>query len=295
MRKSSRWPVALPAVVLLAAAATATANGSDVVKGSFERTLKVTGPVDLEVTTGSGDIKVRTGEAGTVEIKARIQGHYDRDQEGGNVEESVHYLEQHPPIEQDGNHIRIGRMEDRHLSRNISIDYELTVPAETQFNGQTGSGDLSVEGIRGPVDAKTGSGNMDFRSISSNVRVRTGSGDAKFEGISADRVEIETGSGNTDLRDMRCSLSLRTGSGDIRAQGEPTGEWNLRSGSGEITIHLPSELAFDLDAHTSSGGVSTGLPITLQGTLGRGELRGKVRGGGVRLELHTGSGDIRVE
>ena len=55
-------------------------------------------------------------------------------------------------------------MEDRHLSRNISIDYELTVPTETQFNGQTGSGDLSVEGIRGPVDAKTGSGDMSFRS-----------------------------------------------------------------------------------------------------------------------------------
>src|SRR3989442_11096878 len=166
MRRSLRWSVALPAVVLLAAA-TATAKWSDVVKGSFERTLKVTGPVDLEVTTGSGDIKVRTGEAGTVEIKARIQGHYDRDQEGGNVEERVHYLEQHPPIEQDGNHIRIGRMEDRHLSRNISIDYELTVPTKRQFNGQTGSGNFSVEGIRGPVDAKTGSGNMDFRSISS--------------------------------------------------------------------------------------------------------------------------------
>src|SRR5207247_5903881 len=111
-------------------------------------------------------------------------GHHDQDKEGGNVKKQARYLEQHPPIEQDGNHIRIGLMEDRHLSRNISIDYELTVPAETQFNGQTGSGDLSVEGIRGPVDAKTGSGHTDFRSISTNDRVRTGSREGKFAGTS---------------------------------------------------------------------------------------------------------------
>ena len=28
------------------------------IKGSFERTLQVSGPVDLEVTTGSGDITI---------------------------------------------------------------------------------------------------------------------------------------------------------------------------------------------------------------------------------------------
>ena len=30
-------------------------------EGSFEKTLKVSGPVNLDVETGSGDIEIRTG------------------------------------------------------------------------------------------------------------------------------------------------------------------------------------------------------------------------------------------
>jgi len=87
---------------------------------------------------------------------------------------------------------------------------------------------------------------------------------------------------------------VRTGSGDIRAAGEPTGDWTLEAGSGGITVQLPAETGFDLDAHTSSGEIHSDLPITMQGSIGRGELRGKVKGGGTRLELRTGSGDISI-
>ena len=54
------------------------------------------------------------------------------------------------------------------------------------------------------------------------------------------------------------------------------------------------QAGFDLVAHTSSGEVRSDLPITVQGSLGHGELRGKVRGGGVRVEVSTGSGDIHI-
>jgi DUF4097 and DUF4098 domain-containing protein YvlB len=89
-------------------------------------------------------------------------------------------------------------------------------------------------------------------------------------------------------------MSVRTGSGDISAEGELTGDWTLHAGSGGISVRLPSEAGFDLDAHTSSGEIHTGLPITVQGSIGRGDLRGKVKGGGMRLELRTGSGDITI-
>ncbi len=69
----------------------------------------------------------------------------------------------------------------------------------------------------------------------------------------------------------------------------------LHAGSGEVTLRLPSQAGFDLVAHTSSGEVRSDLPITVQGSLGHGELRGKVRGGGVRVEVSTGSGDIHIE
>jgi hypothetical protein len=266
---------------------------SDAIRGSFERSLKVSGPVDIDVATGSGDIIVRRGEGGTVRIRGKIQAHDDRGD--SNTEKKVRSLEQNPPIQQDGTHIRIGRVEDRESTRNISIDYELEVLVETQVSSTTGSGDVSVEGIRGPVNARSGSGDMKFRAVQSDVNLRTGSGDAKLEEISGGKVEVETGSGDVELRDSRCAMHVRTGSGDIRAQGELAGDWNLHAGAGGISVRLPPETGFDLDAHTSSGEIHTRLPITVQGSIGQGELRGKVKGGGARLELSTGSGDISID
>jgi Putative adhesin len=262
------------------------------VKGSFERSLKVSGPVDLEVSTGSGDIAIRPGEAGTVRISGKIQAHDNWDD--GNAEKKVRYLEQNPPIEQDGNHIRIGRLEDRELSRNVSVDYEIEVPVEAQVTSTTGSGEVSVEGIRGPVRVTSGSGDMKLHSLQSDVTLKTGSGDVSLEEVSGGRVEVQTGSGDVKLRDLRCAMQVRTGSGDISAEGELTGDWSLQAGSGGISVQLTSETGFDLDAHTSSGEIHTGLPISVEGSIGHGELHGKVKGGGARLQLRTGSGDITI-
>jgi hypothetical protein len=293
MRAQFRYALVIPVTVAATALSACALDSS--VRGSFQRTLKVAGPIELQVSTGSGDIVVRAGDSATVQIHGKIQAHDEWRGGTAEAEQKVRYLETHPPIEQDGSHIRVGRIEDSELSRNISIDYEITAPTETQLGSQTGSGDLTVEGIRGPVDAHTGSGDMKFSSINGDVQARSGSGDGKFEHISGERVEIESGSGDMELHDVRSALRVRTGSGNINAEGKPAGDWVLRAGSGEVTLHLPSQTGFDLVAHTSSGEINSDLPITVQGSMTHGELRGKVRGGGVRVEVNTGSGDIRID
>ena len=65
--------------------------------------------------------------------------------------------------------------------------------------------------------------------------------------------------------------------------------------SGGVRLKLASDAAFDLDAHTSSGSISVNQPVTVQGTIGRKELHGKVRGGGVPVEVETGSGNIEIQ
>src|SRR5713226_3154487 len=121
--------LALAALPALAAAA----------EGKFERTLKVTGAVDLDIQTGAGSIQIRSGDAATVRILGTIRARGDwRDDR--DVEERVRRLESNPPIEQNGNSIRIGHLDDRESQRNISISYEVSVPAETRVRSHTGSG-----------------------------------------------------------------------------------------------------------------------------------------------------------
>src|SRR6202162_3447042 len=153
MRIGTRtFPVLLALVLSLAAAMAARpALASD--DGHFDRTLTVTGAVDLDVQTGSGEITVRTGDSSKVEIHAKIHG-----SGWGDVEQHIHEIENNPPIEQSGNTIRIGHIENHEWKRNISISYELIVPTQTKLRSESGSGDQRADGISGPADMNSGSG-----------------------------------------------------------------------------------------------------------------------------------------
>jgi DUF4097 and DUF4098 domain-containing protein YvlB len=297
-------------------------------EGSFQRTLQVSGPVHLELTTGSGNVHVRAGSSNQLQVTGHIKA---TQWFAGNVEEKIKRLEANPPIQQNGNDIRIGHVEDPELRRNISISYEVIAPPETDLRVQTGSGDQRVEGIRGPLDAnagsgglkisaigdrvhaETGSGDIDIDRVKGNVHARTGSGSIEANDIAgafeADSgsghitlqqtapgsVRVDTGSGGMELRGVRGSLEAKAGSGTIEAEGSPTGAWNVHTGSGTVNLKLPSDAAFDLDAHTSSGSISIDHPHTVQGSIGRKEVRGRVGGGGVPVEVETGSGDIQIQ
>ncbi len=42
-------------------------------EGSFQRTLTVTGPVHMDLTTGSGDVQVRAGNSNQVQVTGHIR------------------------------------------------------------------------------------------------------------------------------------------------------------------------------------------------------------------------------
>ena len=67
--------------------------------GSFERTLNVTGFVDLDLVTDAGGIYVTPGPAGTVRIRGILRAE-DNWFRRGDAESRIRELEAHPPIEQ---------------------------------------------------------------------------------------------------------------------------------------------------------------------------------------------------
>jgi hypothetical protein len=280
------------------------------VRGSFQRSFQVTGTVDLEVLTHSGDIKVHTGPAGSVSISGKI---FVGDQWfSGDRQAQVSELEKNPPIRQTGNSIRI----DYVNVRNISIDYDITVPADTRLRTHSGSGDQTVEGLQsnlelesgsgdmrlndltGDLQVHTGSGNVEARDVTGDFNAEAGSGDIRLNGRGNGDVRVHTGSGNIELREVRGTVRAEAGSGDITIDGAPTGVWDVRTGSGNVRLRLPSEAAFDLGASTGSGTVTVDHPVTMtiQGNVQRAQrsISGKVRGGGPMLTVHTGSGDVQI-
>jgi DUF4097 and DUF4098 domain-containing protein YvlB len=302
--------------------------------GHFERTLQVNGTVELEVSSGSGNINVHQGGEGSVSVTAKIHSNNGTSWlfGSGNIEERIRKIEQNPPIVQQGNTIRVGRIEDRELTRNISIDYDVTVPSQTRLTSHTGSGDQTISGLQQPMTAKTGSGNVTVDRISAETRVSSGSGDLKINSVkgilyadtgsgnihaddiagdvfantgsgdvevrqsAGGSVKAQTGSGNIRLHGVKGGLRADAGSGNIQAEGDPTSDWRLGAGSGNITLKVPTQASFNIDARTSSGTLKlNNHQVTTQGTLARNHIQGKVGNGGVLLDVHTGSGDIELE
>lgn len=299
----------IPQIGLLVLASTVAFASTP--QGTFDRTFQVTGPVDLAVQTRSGDITVRTGPAGTVSIHGKI---YVGDHWlFGSRHTDVSDIQNNPPVRQDGNNIRI----DYVSTRDISIDYEITVPEDTTVRSQSGSGDQTVEGTRGNADLQSGSGDMKIARLTGEVRLQTGSGDVVAREISgavrgntgsgnmeleesgSGDVDLHTGSGNIQVRGIRGAFRAEAGSGDITADGTQTGDWQIRTGSGNVHVHLPANAGFDADISTSSGTLDIDMPITttVQGRVNDSHktIVGKVRGGGPLVTLRTGSGDIHIE
>jgi Putative adhesin len=299
--------LAIALAVLLAS----TFAAASTPQGRFEKTFQVSGAVNLEVQTHSGDIIIRSGPAGSVSIRGKIfvGDHWLF----GSRHADVSDIEQHPPLRQDGNTIRI----DYVNMRDISVDYEITVPEDTTIRSHSGSGDQTIEGTRGNADLQsgsgdvklsrltgeirlqTGSGNVRAREISGPVRGGAGSGDIELEEMGSGDIDLHTGSGNITARGIQGAFRAEAGSGDITAEGTQTGEWEVRTGSGNVHVRLPANAAFDANISTSSGTLDVDAPLTMtvQGRVQdtRKSIVGKVRGGGPLLSLRTGSGDIHIQ
>jgi len=278
---------------------------------SFDRTLTVNGPVTLHVSTGAGYIHVSPGS----DSQVHIVGHVKSSNSwwgGGSSDDAVSKVASNPPINQAGNIIRVGEGSDDSM-RHVSIDYEITTPANTMLTAESGSGDLQLSNLNGTVRAhtgsgsiradklgagsrlETGSGSIEATNLMGSTTLQTGSGEVQAELGSAGDVVAGTGSGSIKLTNVQGAIKAETGSGSLEISGQPTSPWKLETGSGDVSLQVGGNARFTLDAQTGSGSVKTDLPLTMRGSLDKHHVTGTVNGGGPTIKAETGSGDIRIQ
>jgi hypothetical protein len=223
-------------------------------EGSFERRLPITGVGDVSVASRSGSIRVVARPGSDVHVVGRIRAY-------GSLAYSpvsqVQQLENAPPIEQHGNSITIGRIDDWMLGSNAQISYEVTVPADVRLRTSSRSGQQTITGVRGRVDASSRSGPITIERVSGALRVGSRSG-------------------------------------DVTIQGDPAASWYVQTRSGDVELRAPAGAAFDLQVGTRSGSIATPPRLEATSIVGR-RFSGKVRGGGARVAIETRSGSVRFE
>jgi hypothetical protein len=156
---------------LLAASASLAACGIGPTEhGSFDRTLDVSGPLRLELSTASGFVRIN----GSADGKVHIHGEVSAGSFMGNAKEELQRVISSPPIEQHAGIVRIGKSGNGF--RNTSIAYIIEVPRETELSVSSASGAQDIQNIRGPVNVDTASGEIHIENVDRGVTAKSVSG-----------------------------------------------------------------------------------------------------------------------
>ncbi|TDQ05315.1 DUF4097 family beta strand repeat-containing protein [Labedaea rhizosphaerae] len=224
---------------------------------------------------GADDVRIRVGTSSSVHRKV----HYAENDPGKNtwrVEGSTLVLE-------NCNHA------------DCSIDYDLVVPAGTTVTGETGSGDIDVDGVA-QLNFQTRSGDAVIRNVHGAVNIAASSGEVTVSDISG-AVNVSASSGDVNVANVTGPVTAKASSGTVQATGV-TGKVQVDADSGDITIGVTS--VQDVTAHSGSGELDITVPNGKYRVLtdtGSGSVQSDVANDGSAqnvLDLRSGSGDITV-
>ena len=137
--------------------------------GRFERTLVVTGPVSLDIRSDPGRVAITAGTARTVVVRAVIRAAYGR-ADLGLAQANIRALEQNPPIEQNGDSIRVGYVLDEAILKGVSVTYEIQTPPDTQVRAIANTGGIRIAGIQGPVETLNDAGGSEVDNVRDTVK-----------------------------------------------------------------------------------------------------------------------------
>jgi DUF4097 and DUF4098 domain-containing protein YvlB len=204
-------------------------------------------------------------------------------------------------------------------------DVIVNVPRGATVYLKTENGDIEVdnvaeahiETIDGRIEARRISKATEATSVSGNVALEDASGRARLSSLAGvieirdlrqvdagDFVKIRTSSGDILLEGIGpARVEASTIAGELKLMGSLShgGTYNFTTTTGDVTIVLPTDSSFNLNAKISEGGeIVTEFPLTYKGAaspaslLQAGRLMGTYGAGGATINLVSFSGTLRL-
>jgi hypothetical protein len=164
-------------------------------------------------------------------------------------------------LEQDGNTLTVKTTKPRKKRRRpISIKFKITVPKQTTLQIGSDVGEIQVSNITENIKAQTDVGTISCKEISGDI-------DLKVDVGKVNVVYSKTAPAS-------CNVNIKT---DV----------------GSIDITTPPECSAAVQANTEVGSITTDMPLTIKGRVGK-KLQGTIGAGEGKLYLRTDVGSIRI-
>jgi hypothetical protein len=193
-----------------------------------------------------------------------------------------------------------GDVSARNLNGAIMIDTHHASVNASEVTGSlvidTGSGAVVVSAVQGDLVVDTGSGSVDVTGVrGGSLLVDTGSGEVSVTDAGVTSLSVDTGSGSIGVsgasaRDVL--LDTRSGAVNLALTSNPD-RIVIDTGSGRVTLTVPASFTAEVEVDTGSGTIDIDFPLQVR-RWERTHVIGTIGEGGGRLEIDTGSGDVRI-
>lgn len=247
-----------------------------------EQTFHTPLPLTLDVSIPAGDIEVETveGDQSTVEVTGdeRILENLEVRQEGDRLVVALRGKSKFGFVVAFGSQV----------FGNAGLRVQAHVPHGSGLKVKTASADMEIEGQLASLDVNNTSGDLRLRGeVTGDLNVKSVSGDVDVDRVGGD-LSVQTVSGDLRVGAAGGSVDAKSVSGDMRLEAVSTGEARFTSVSGDIDIGIAPGSFLDVDAGSTSGDLSSEVPLA--------SAPGGEEGDGptVILRGKTISGDVRV-
>ena len=226
----------------------------------YEKTNKLDAPLapgsTLALENDVGSITIEGQDVVNCSVTATITVKAPSEEEAKELAEQIKI-----ELEQDGNTLTVKITKPRKKRRrSISISFKIIAPKQTALQISSDVGEIQVSNITENIKAQTDVGKISCKEISGDIDLK----------VDVGKVNVVY----SKTAQAACNVTIKT---DV----------------GSIDITTPPECSAAVHANTDVGSITTDMPLTIKGRVGK-NLQGTVGAGEGKLYLRTDVGSIRI-
>ncbi len=226
----------------------------------YEKTNKLDAPLapgsTLALENDVGSITIEGLDVANCNVTATITAKAPTEEEAKELAEQIKI-----ELEQNGNTLTVKTTKPRKKRRrSISISFNITVPKQTALQISSDVGEIRISNITENIKAGTDVGKISCKEISGDINLK----------VDVGKVNVVY----SKTAPAACNVTIKV---DV----------------GSIDLTTPPKCSAAVQANTDVGSITTDMPLTIKGKVGK-NLRGTIGGGEGKLYLNTNVGSIRI-
>lgn len=170
----------------------------------------------------------------------------------------------------------------------------IQLPKGVALKLAAGAGDLQLADLDAKLTIASGAGDVQARNVKGSLELAAGAGDVVLTDHGG-KLQVATGAGDLQASGAITSFEIANGKGDVDLvlTSPDIESCGIATGMGDINLTLPGNTAFNIASEVGWGEIICEFDVDITKQEKK-ELRGSVNGGGPKIGIAAGFGDVTI-